>query len=371
MARGPPLRRSAGRRTRCSGALAQGHTAIANALEATVDAAALDPGRDYRAAARARQPVAALAPPNFPLTNPAAIKAIIDTGGASMTRGARRLAADMRHPPRLPARSDPCEFELGKDLAATPGTVVLRTAGHGADPVRAHTPEVHAEPLLVVPSLVNKYYLTDLSPGRSLVEHLVGGGYEVFHMSWLNPGPEQRDFDLDTYIAAISRRSTTSRAITGERRHALGVCAGGQLLTIAMAHSPRAASRTAWRASRCRSAVLDHDEPASPTGLLNREAAERRWPDRAGGLVDGRELSNRSPGCGRSTASGGRGCSATCSPPTSRRWTSSTGPRTRRTCPRGLVRDLLELTLENKLTKPEALTGSRPRSISRHQDRRT
>ena len=95
----------------------------------------------------------------------------------------------MRSPPRLPSRSNPTELRLGTDVAATPGAVVLRTDAMELLQYAPTTERVHREPLLVVPSLVNKYYLTDLSPGRSLVEHLVGAGFEVFHMSWLNPGP--------------------------------------------------------------------------------------------------------------------------------------------------------------------------------------
>ena len=151
--------------------------------------------------------------------------------------GTRRLVDDMSAPPRLPARSEPSEFKLGKDLAATPGTVVLRTPAMELIQYRARTPRVRSEPILVVPSLVNKYYLTDLSPGRSLVEYLLDGGYEVFHLSWINPGREHHGFDLDTYIAAIVEGIETTRAISrAERVHTVGVCAGGQLLTIALAH---------------------------------------------------------------------------------------------------------------------------------------
>ena len=147
--------------------LAQGHAAIATALETAIDGAALDPGRAYRVRLALDNAVAALAPTNFPLTNPAAMKAVIDTGGASLAVGACRLAADMRAPPRLPSRSDPSELKLGTDVAATPGAVVLRTAAMELLQYAPTTEQVHSEPLLVVPSLVNKYYLTDLSPGRS------------------------------------------------------------------------------------------------------------------------------------------------------------------------------------------------------------
>ena len=107
--------------------VAQGHIAVAEALEELLDRAELDPGTDYRLRLAAVNLVAALAPPNFPLTNPAAMKAVLDTGGGSLVKGARRMATDLRQPPRLPARSEPSGFTLGEELAATPGAVVLRT----------------------------------------------------------------------------------------------------------------------------------------------------------------------------------------------------------------------------------------------------
>jgi polyhydroxyalkanoate synthase len=334
--------------------LAQGHAAIATALEAAVDGAALDPGRDYRVRLALDNAVAALAPTNFPLTNPAAMKAVIDTGGASLTVGARRLAADMRAPPRLPSRSDPSELKLGTDVAATPGAVVLRTAAMELLQYAPTTEAVHSEPLLVVPSLVNKYYLTDLSPGRSLVEHLVYAGFEVFHMSWLNPGPDERDFDLDTYIAGILEALDAVEELTGQPRvHALGVCAGGQLLAVAAAvdAKDRLASIT------LPVSVLDHDEPASPTGLVTRASAERAMKriDRQG-FVDGRELSASlawlRPIDSIWWAWVERYLLAADIPKLDLfHWSEDTT-----NLPAALVRDLLELTLGNQLTTPGALT---------------
>ena len=272
--------------------VAQSHIAIAEALEAVLDRAELDPGTDYRLRLAAVNLVAALAPPNFPLTNPAAMKAVLDTGGGSLTLGARRLATDLRKPPRLPARSEPSGFTLGEGLAATPGAVVLRTPVMELLQYATTTDEVKREPMLVVPSLVNKYYLTDLSPGRSLVEHLIGQGYQTFHISWVNPGPEHRRFDLDTYVAAIVEALEAVSAITGiERSHVLGVCAGGQLLSIALAHLAALEQQERVASVALTVCVMDHSEPASPTGLLNRKTAERAMAevDRKG-IVDGRRL---------------------------------------------------------------------------------
>lgn len=208
--------------------MAQFHAAAGDALESLIDGTSLDPDTDYKLQIAVSNLVAALSPANFPLSNPASLKAIIDTGGANLVTGAQRFSKDVRTPPRLPVRSDPDDFELGVDVAATPGAVVLRTELMELIQYGTSTEEVRTEPLLIVPSVVNKFYLTDLAPGRSVVEFAVGHGQQTFSISWRNPGPEQRHLDLDAYIAAIIEALDAVLAITGaERAHTMGVCAGG------------------------------------------------------------------------------------------------------------------------------------------------
>ena len=337
--------------------LAQAHMAVGLAVDELLDGAALDPHTDYRLRLASSNAVAALAPANFLLLNPAALKAVIDTGGASIVTGGRRLAHDMRTPPRLPARSEPSEFELGRDLAATPGTVVLRTPAMEVIQYGPRTPRVRTEPIVIVPSLVNKYYLTDLSPGRSLVEYLLDGGYEVFHLSWVNPGPEQDRFDLDTYIDAITTGIETTRAISrADRVHTIGVCAGGQLLSIALAHLAERGEQEQVASMMLTVAILDHSDPASPTGLLNRETAEAAIArvERTG-YVDGREMAESlawlRPIDSIWWAWVQRYLLAADIPKMDLfHWSEDTT-----NLPAALVRDLLELTLDNKLTSPGAL----------------
>ena len=338
--------------------LAQGHAALAVAVSDLLDAAELSPADDYRLRLLAINLIEAVAPANWPWSNPAAWKAIIDTCGGSLVTGGRRLADDVSRPPHLPVRSAPSQFKLGSDLAATPGSVVLRTPVLELiqyDPV---TPDVKAEPVLVVPSLVNKYYLTDLSPGRSLVEYTIGAGAQVFHISWVNPGEEHRAFDLDTYVAGIVEALDAVRAITGvERAHAVGVCAGGQLLTIALAHLAALGRQEEVASLTLTVAVLDHSEPASPTGLMDRAAAAKAVERvRREGFVDGRRL---------------QAALAWLRPIDSIWWAwvqryllVADLPKMdlfywsedTTNLPAGLVCDLIELTLENKLTRPGSLT---------------
>jgi polyhydroxyalkanoate synthase len=337
--------------------IAQGHAALALAIDELLDTAELDPADDYRLRLIAINLIEGLAPANWPWSNPAAWKAIIDSGGGSLLTGAQRLADDVSRPPRLPIRSEAGQFKLGEEVAATPGSVVLRTPVMELiqyDPV---TPQVKAEPMLFVPSLVNKYYLTDLSPGRSLVEYAIKHGVQAFHISWVNPDESHRDFDLDTYVAAIIEALDAVRAITGsEQAHTVGVCAGGQLLAIALAHLAAIGRQDEVASFTLTVAVLDHAEPASPTGLMDRDAAEQaKQRVVRDGLVDGRRL---------------QAALAWLRPIDSIWWAwvqryllIADLPRMdlfywsedTTNLPAGLVCDLMELTLENQLTKPGSL----------------
>src|SRR4051812_39485533 len=222
----------------------------------------------------------------------------------------------------------------------------------------ATTPEVRNEPMLVVPSLVNKYYLTDLSPGRSLVEHLVAAGYQTLHISWLNPRARHRHFDLDTYIAAIVEALGAVEAITGaDRTHILGVCAGGQLLSIAMAHLAATGQQDRVASFTLPVCVMDHSDPASPTGLMTRAAAERALAEvDRDGLVDGRRMQTSlawlRPVDSIWWAWVERYLLAADIPKLDLfYWSEDTT-----NLPAGLVRDLIDLTLDNQLTQPGSLS---------------
>jgi polyhydroxyalkanoate synthase subunit PhaC len=338
--------------------MAQFHEAAGNAVEALVDGASLDPDADYKLRIAVSNLVAALSPANFPLTNPASLKAMIDTGGANLVTGARRFSKDVRTPPRLPVRSDPDDFELGVDVAATPGAVVMRTELMELIQYGTSTEEVRAEPLLIVPSVVNKFYLTDLAPGRSLVEFAVAKGQQTFTISWRNPGPDQRHLDLDAYIGSIVEALDAVLAITGaEQAHTLGVCAGGQLLTIALAHLAAKGTQHRVASMSLPVCVVHHGEAGSLTGLLTRETADLASVTamRQGG-VKGASL---------------QAALAWLRPIDSIWWAwvqryvvAADMPKMDlfywsediTNLPAGLVSDLLELTLENSLANPGSLT---------------
>ena len=134
----------------------------------------------------------------------------------------------MREAPRLPATIDVSKFAVGRNLALTPGAVVLRDERFELIQYKAATPEVREVPVLLVPPMINKFYVMDLAPGRSQIEHLVQTGQEVFAISWRNPRAEQHGWGLDAYADAVVEAFDAVLDISGcDRTHLLGYCAGG------------------------------------------------------------------------------------------------------------------------------------------------
>ena len=157
----------------------------------------------------------ALAPSNAPLTNPAVLKATLDTGGRNFVRGAANFARDMAKPPRIPSMVDTSAFTVGEDIAVTPGAVVLRTPVFELLQYKPQTSKVREQPLLLTPPMINKYYIADLAPGRSMMEYAVKHGQQVFAISWRNPTERHADWDLDTYAR---RRARGARRRRGDHR---------------------------------------------------------------------------------------------------------------------------------------------------------
>jgi polyhydroxyalkanoate synthase len=217
--------------------LLQAYLAVDETVDGVIGDAELDWADDRKLRFIAQNVVDALAPANAPLVNPEVLKAAIETGGLNFVRGARRFARDMREPPRLPANVDVSKFAVGRNLALTPGAVVLRDERFELIQYKPATPEVREVPILLVPPMINKFYVMDLAPGRSQIEHLVRSGQEVFAMSWRNPGAEHRDWGLDAYADAVLEAFDAVLDISGSgRAHILGYCAGGMVTGAAISH---------------------------------------------------------------------------------------------------------------------------------------
>ena len=167
------------------------------------------------------------APVNNPFT-PEAIKKAVETNGASVVKGIQQFFDDLQHNHGYPAVADRRAFELGKDVAATPGKVVFRNELFELIQYGPTTPKVHKKPLLYVFSQVNRFYLGDLTPDRSLFRQLVGSGIQVFAMSWKNPSREDAHWSLATYTEGVIEAVRITRSITRQRKlDLIGLCAGG------------------------------------------------------------------------------------------------------------------------------------------------
>src|SRR5581483_8847270 len=177
---------------------------------------------------------------NFPWSNPVVLREIVNTGGANLAHGLRRLARDLSTSPRLPATVDTSRFEVGGNLAVSPGSVVLRNEVLELIHYQPQTDQVRETPLLVVPPTINKYYILDLAPGRSLIEYLVAQGQQVFAVSWRNPDQGQGHFDLDTYARAISEaRDAVADISMAEAVHLAAACSGGIVTAGLLGHLAR------------------------------------------------------------------------------------------------------------------------------------
>ena len=188
-----------------------------------------------------RQWLDVFSPTNFPFTNPEVIEATRREGGANLVRGWSNWWDDWLRLATGRRAAGMERFEPGRDVAVTPGKVVYRNHLIELIQYAPATDRVHAEPLLIVPAWIMKYYVLDLSPRNSLVSYLVARGHTVFMISWRNPVGEDRELGMDDYrrmgiLAALD----VIGAILPERQvHAVGYCLGGTLLAIAAAAMAR------------------------------------------------------------------------------------------------------------------------------------
>jgi len=269
----------------------QAHIATAQTAAKLVDDAELDWQDDERVRFTLTNVVDALAPSNTPI-NPLLWKAIIDTGGKSAVRGVRRAVRDLVSTPRVPSMIEPDAFTVGKDLAVTPGAVVFRTEVFELIQYRPTTPQVRAVPLLMVPPTINKFYVADLAPGRSILEHYVNSGQQVFMMSWRNPDERHADWGLDTYGRAVIDALDAVEQATGSRQASLqAFCSGGIITSMVLAHLAAQDQLDRIASASFAVTVLDWARAGTVGALMDpeavREATER---SRKKGYLDGGSL---------------------------------------------------------------------------------
>ncbi len=184
-----------------------------------------------------RQLLDMASPSNFPWTNPEIGRVTLEQGGRNLVQGFQNAFDDWQ---RFALGQPPVgaeQYQVGKNVAATPGKVIYQNRLIELIQYLPTTEEVFPEPVLIVPAWIMKYYILDLSPGRSLVEYLVSRGHTVFILSWKNPGPEDRYLGMDDYqrLGVMAALDAVSKIVPNRKVHAAGYCLGGTLLTIAAA----------------------------------------------------------------------------------------------------------------------------------------
>ena len=184
-----------------------------------------------------RQMLDVVSPANFVWSNPEVLERAANTGGLSLWRGFQNWVQDAQklHAGVSPQRSD--AFQVGKEVAITPGKVIFRNSLIELIQYGSAGQEVFPQPILIVPSWIMKYYILDLSPNNSLIRYLVDQGHTVFTISWKNPNSDDRDLGMEDYLrlGIMDSLDAISKVVPKQKIHAVGYCLGGTLLTMAAA----------------------------------------------------------------------------------------------------------------------------------------
>ncbi len=181
-------------------------------------------------------------PTNVLMGNPAAMKKTLETGGENVVAGFRNFIDDVVNNNGMPSSVDRSKFTVGENLGITKGDVIHRDSLRELIQYAPQTKKIKATPILIVPPQINKFYVWDLSPERSLVEFLVREGFTVFIVSWRNPGPEDADYGLDDYVRSLDEASEIVAKVTGsDKIHVAGACSGAVVRASA---SPRYIDRS-------------------------------------------------------------------------------------------------------------------------------
>jgi polyhydroxyalkanoate synthase subunit PhaC len=220
-------------------ALKQSYLVTANWAQRMVrDAEGLDEHTRHKADFYVRQIAGAVSPSNFVLTNPQLIRETFASNADNLVRGARMLAEDIQAGGgALKIRqSDPSKFEVGRNLATTPGKVIFENELFQLLQYTATTEQVFAVPLLIVPPWINKFYVLDLTPEKSFIKWATDQGLTVFVISWVNPDARLADKNFENYMReGVLTAIDKVELVTGESKaHMVGYCVGGTLLATAL-----------------------------------------------------------------------------------------------------------------------------------------
>ena len=272
--------------------LRQAYLLNAEFLDRLAEALPADPAARDRLRFFTRQFADAMAPSNFVATNPEFIQTALKTQGASITAGIQNLVADLGKG-RI-SMTDDDAFEVGRNLAVTPGQVIFENELIQLIQYAPATPQVHARPLLVVPPCINKFYILDLQPENSFVRHAVAQGMTVFLVSWRNPQADLGHLGWDDYLemGALKALEVAQEVSGADKVNALGFCVGGTILSAALSVA-KARGEERVASLTLLTALLDFSDGGEVTHYVDaasvaaREAAIGR-----GGLLRGAELAS-------------------------------------------------------------------------------
>jgi len=236
------------------------------------------------------QYVDALAPSNFLLTNPEALKLALATEGKSLVQGLSNLADDLQRG-RI-AMSDDKAFAVGRNLAITPGAVIFRNDLIEIIQYTPTTEKVHARPLLIIPPCINKYYILDLQPDNSFVRFAVERGFSVFLVSWRNIPSSLAHLTFDDYLElGVFPAIEVAKSVSGSKTvNALGFCVGGALLSCALGVLAARGDKSVANVTLL-TTMLDYSEPGDIGVYVEEDYLRTREPQLlSGGRVSGAEL---------------------------------------------------------------------------------
>jgi polyhydroxyalkanoate synthase len=271
--------------------LLQAYLVERDALFRLVDEVGLDPKSRERARLALSLVTEAAAPTNTLLGNPSAVGKAWQTRGQSLVAGLRHFRHDLQHNGGMPSMVDTRPFKVGQNIAVTPGEVIHRSELFELIQYAPAGSRTFRRPLVVIPPQINKYYISDLAPGRSFVEHTVAAGIPYFAISWRNPTPAQRDWDLATYVSACKEAIEVACDVgASSDANVAGMCAGGITLACLLGHLA-ATDESLVNSATFMVAGLDISSD-STVGLLTSTASieAARARSQRKGVLDGRDL---------------------------------------------------------------------------------
>ena len=274
-------------------ALSNGYLQWCDSMQSWADGLGLE-GRDKERAKLLLATIAdTLSPTNTLVGNPAAVRKTLESGGKNLVDGTKNFISDMVDNNGMPSTVDKSAFKVGENLATTPGKVVYTEPHLEVIQYNPQTPEVYEIPIFIVPPQINKFYVWDLAPERSIVEFLLRQGFQVFIVSWFNPTAAQSDWGLDSYIAALDRAAAVASEISkSDKLNMVGACSGGISTATLLGY---------WKAKGTKRAnsltmpvtVLDTDGTANTNmGLMTSlEVMEiARFTSHRKGVLEGKDL---------------------------------------------------------------------------------